>query len=421
MFKKSFNVILILLSGIVLGTLLLSLSYMLPTNIMRKNLENSIPLFQNEGPYQHVIGSYEFSKLDNWTDCIMLGNAIYEGDEPIIEKAMKGYRLHKKNALTKDSLIEDLSNSKDPELIPQAYERYWHGYLIILKPLLLLFSYDGLRALNSIAIPLILMAIAWLLYKNNLGRYIFAYISSVILINPFVISLSLQYSTIFYLFNIAMIFILKFHKKINYIYFFLILGILTSYFDFLTYPIATLGMCAILYLLLERNNSLKENIASIIKFSLLWGIGYAGMWMGKIAIGSLLLNENLLETAFTKIQQRTSFEALGSDITALTVLKYNFDIFINRPFIFVTFLGGLYLIYKIYRKKLKITKNLLKRAVAYLTVCMMPLAWYVVLSNHSTVHYWFTFRALVVFIFGILCILTEFFNISSYERIKNEK
>lgn len=421
MFKKSFNVILILLSGIVLGTLLLSLSYMLPTNIMRKNLENSISLFQNERPYQHVIGSYEFSKLDNWTDCIMLGNAIYDGDEPIIEKAMKGYRLHKKNTLTTDSLIEDLNNSKAPELMPQAYERYWHGYLVTLKPLLLLFSYDGLRTLNSIAIPLLLMAVAWLLYKNKLGKYIFAYLFSVILINPFIISLSLQYSTIFYLFNLAMIFMLRFHKRINYIYFFLILGMLTSYLDFLTYPIATLGMCSILYLLLENKNNLKENFVSIIKFSILWGIGYAGMWMGKIAVGSLLLNETLLETAFTKIQQRTSFEALGTDITALTVLKYNFGIFINRPFIFTAFLGGLYLIYKFFVKQPKITKELFKRIICYLIICMMPLAWYVVLSNHSAVHYWFTFRALVVFIFGILCIFTEIFDKGSYERIKNEK
>ncbi len=418
MFKKSLNVILILLSCIILGALFLSLSYMLPTRIMRDNLKTSIPLFENEGAYPHVTGSYEFSKLDNWTDCIMLGNAIYNGDEPIIEKAMRGYRAHEKNALTTDSLILDLNGAP---LEAQAYERYWHGYLIVLKPLLLLFSYDGIRVLNSIIIPLILFLVSFLLYKNNLKRYILAYLIAVIAINPFVIAMSLQYSTIFYLFNIAMIFMLKFHKRINYIYFSLILGILTSYFDFLTYPIATLGMCMALFLLLEDDKSLKKKILSIVKLSLIWGVGYLGMWAGKILIGSLLLNENLMETTLTKVQQRTSFVALGEKITPLTVIKYNFDMIINKPYLFSLFAGGLCLLYIIFTKTLTFSKKTIKKAIPFLIVAMMPVCWYMLLSNHSAVHYWFTFRALVVFIFSGMCVILKVFPKRSCERIKNEK
>ena len=57
---------------------------------------------------------------------------------------------------------------------------------------------------------------------------------------------------------------LLFHEKLKnkYGYFFLIIGMMTSFFDLLTYPVATFGIPIILFFILE-NKSLKEGIKDI--------------------------------------------------------------------------------------------------------------------------------------------------------------
>ena len=37
----------------------------------------------------------------------------------------------------------------------------------------------------------------------------------------------------------------------------------------------------------------------------------------------------------------------------------------------------------------------------------MPLVWYAVLNNHSSVHFWFTNRLLAILLFGLLLMLDE--------------
>ena len=68
--------------------------------------------------------------------------------------------------------------------------------------------------------------------------------------------------------------------------FFLIVGILTSYFDFLTYPVVTLGIPLCCYFLLESDR-LWNNIKRLTGFSVSWAIGYAGMCAAKWVIADL--------------------------------------------------------------------------------------------------------------------------------------
>lgn len=73
---------------------------------------------------------------------------------------------------------------------------------------------------------------------------------------------------------------------------FLIIGMLTSFFDFLTYPLFTLGMPLILISVLGTFSSVQK-LCDIVKNSIFWGIGYGGMWCGKWMVGSILTGDNL--------------------------------------------------------------------------------------------------------------------------------
>ena len=48
-----------------------------------------------------------------------------------------------------------------------------------------------------------------------------------------------------------------------------------------------------------------------------------------------------------------------------------------------------------------------KKALAYLLVGVMPLVWYLLLSNHSYIHWWFTYRLLAITITCLMLMLSD--------------
>ena len=102
--KKISKTLLIILCSIVAGFLLLLIAYLLPTDGMKNNVEQSTVILNSEGKYKRVIDGLEYTTLDNFTDSLMLSNAIYDGNENIIDKSMSVYRYE----------IDDINKSSEP-------------------------------------------------------------------------------------------------------------------------------------------------------------------------------------------------------------------------------------------------------------------------------------------------------------------
>ena len=394
----------ILISGIILGTLLLIGVFMLPTKRIENNVGRSVNLLVKEGQYHYVLEGNAGTMLDNYTDSLMLSHSIYNGKENLIDKSMHVYRYTTKD----DSPLRSLNNhyTKEEKESTDSYGRYWHGYLVVLKPLLMILSYPDIRMLNGILEPLLVALVAVLMYKKEKKKYILPYIISILMVSPFTVALSLQFSSIFYISNISLLILLLLDNKLktnkSYIFYFLIVGMITSYIDFLTYPLATLGMPLIMYFILKEEKDFIKNIKDLIINSIMWSIGYIGMWAGKIVIGSLLTGDNLFKSAFESFETRVSFEAQDIAITPLSVIKRNVDLILTKPHILLIMLVILYFIYKIIKNKTKITKNTFLKLIPYVLIFMYPFAWYIVASNHSFIHSFFTYRLLIVSVFALL-------------------
>lgn len=137
-------------------------------------------------------------------------------------------------------------------------------------------------------------------------------------------------------------------------------GVLTSYFDFLTYPIVTLGFPLCTFFLLNGNESagkggnfrqgrqaakegipegvgnggvLKDTVRRVVGYSICWGIGYAGMWAMKWIIADLTLHTGTIKDAVWSIIGRT--EAIGGRprfnggfyVIGLNLLEYDHVIY----------------------------------------------------------------------------------------------
>lgn len=408
--------LIILIFGIILGFLLLIAVYALPVDRMEVRVLESVPTLDTasggEERLEPVLAGYKTTILDNFTDAILLSTAIYRSDESLIKQATNLYRYAYPGSLSQHALVQLLETGVSHEE-PFTYERYWLGSMVILKPLLMVMNYVDIRMLNTIVQGGILIWIIVLMQKRGLVRYILPFALSLIVITPAIIGYSLQYSTVFYVFSIAMLILLLRPKlvfeRIGTSTFFLLIGMMTSYTDFLTYPIATFGMPFMLTLLLSKEENGRKAWAMLINLGIWWVAGYLGMWAGKWVItllfsGNEAFSKSLLDTLTT----RSSLSTLDESFSYIDVFRINLDVFKMRPYKLLglcTFLGyGLGLL-----KAFKNRKTLsFSYALVFLATALLPFAWYVIASNHSYIHPHFTSRALMVTAFSFCCLLTRF-------------
>lgn len=416
--KAVLNVNFILVTGILIGFCLLVLAYLIPTDKIKENVKSSVSIFSKEQSYYILVDGYECTKLDNFTDAIMLSNAFYDGNESAVEKAIHGYRYNDNSGERPAEQLVKFFQDTNGEWEKYSYARYWHGYLVILKPVLLFFSYLGIRTINKIIQTLLIVFILYLMLKRNIKKYILPFLISIFVIVPPAISMSLQFSTNIYITLVTLIILLIFYEKLKskYIYVFLIIGMVTSFLDFLTCPILTLGMPLIFFIILNENDW-KQDIKDIIILSIMWGIGYLGMWAGKWALTSIFMHENFFaKDIIQKIIERSSNETPYESFNKLDVLSRNVKMINNIPNILIITLYLGFIICKSYKDKSCITKNNVLKIIPLLLIAAMPLVWYIFASNHSYIHYWFTYRSLAVTVYSMLVGITLIYSESIFDK-----
>lgn len=397
----------ILLLSIVLGTALMCLVYALPVNLMKENAARSSALFDYEGVYPQLMTGYKSSQLDNCTDAIMIGNAIDPGEgESIVRRAMINQRIEYRGVNPVQSL-NDYANdvaSKEDSIFYPGYARYWHGYLVILKPLLLVFDYADIRCLNMILQVCLMGWLGMLMVSGGYKRLAVSLGITILFLNPAAIMLSLQYSSVFYLMLAASIILMKYKAYFtlsdnHYVYLFFVTGVLTGFLDFLTYPAVTLGIPLLIFLALREGDMLKAKVRGIIRAAVFWGTGYGFMWAGKWLVSSILLKSNMFSDAIRTILFRASMETEGESITWLQVVWRNLRVLVKWPYLLLTAAVFVVILINIRRSGRSCKRKLLReRALPYLLIALIPFVWYFFMGNHSYEHYWFTFREL-----GITC------------------
>ena len=90
--KKILNLSIILFVGIIGGILLLLLVNALPTGQMQKHISESTSVMEAEGDYPMLINGYISSRLDNFTDSIMLVTSANKADTNLVDRTVNMYR-----------------------------------------------------------------------------------------------------------------------------------------------------------------------------------------------------------------------------------------------------------------------------------------------------------------------------------------
>lgn len=405
----------VLIAGILIGAVLVVGVYALPLDNIQKNVLKSAATVKAEGSYPFLYSNWRSTRLDNFTDSIMMLIAAYEGDQGLVKDSMLNTYTRFVDHDPAEGLVK-WATGDESGMETHSYSRYWHGYLVWLKPLLEFMEYAQIRVVNTVVQILLLLAAVLVMWVKGWKRLILPFLVMALFLTPVALFKSFQFSWIFYVFMVSvLVMMLRFDRlkeKRGFYVLFLITGMATSYVDFLTYPLITLGVPLAVYLVLRGNRTLKQALLDITALSLAWGIGYLGMWAGKWALCTLLTNSNVLVSVQDNISARMSHAYAEETFTWMNVVQrnieaYNHWVYMGPFLICLTAYAALFgrESVRVSGRSLSVSAQWLAAVVVpFALVALIPFVWFFIASNHTYIHYWYAHRTLAVSPLAVLAL-----------------
>ncbi|MBQ8637342.1 MAG: hypothetical protein IJ423_05080 [Clostridia bacterium] len=353
---------------IVVYLISMMLSFALPSDGVNAHYEQAKVIIESEGLYPNSFYRSDGSIMDNATD----------------------------NSMLTTSLKYDDMSLRFNALYNRGYARYWHGYVVFLRPLLMFVDYLAIRKIVS-AVHMILFILALFTIHKRFGYRAtipfgvtwFAFFSATA-------TTSLQYFSSYVVMFIGTILVCRFYKEQKSWKFlsclFMVIGSVINFLDLLTFPLITLAVPLIFVILvdiLERKKTMLQMIANIAVSSIVWAVSYALTWVLKWVLCAVILKSGVISNALKQAEYRM----VGDEnfvIDRVKVLTAN----IEGPMLLKTFLNSL--VPWILLVVIIILQRRWKECFRFLPlICIgiMPYVWYEVLVNHSQQHRFFTYRA----------------------------
>ena len=367
-------------------TVAMLITYTFPDEWIEKNVSAAVAVIEEEGRTANEYPDYFWHNglgiTDNPTD-----RTIYKG-------------LLRNSRSVADAAMRD------------DYIRYWHGYAVVLRPLMIVLSVINVRYLNMILMFSLFMLCYWHC-RRMLGVWVsFAFgaglLMSFILIAPF----CQQYCTIYLMTLLSCYGVLRFWKRVKRFLpeYFIILGSLVCFFDFLTFPVLALGYPLLLCLLLKMKEGEKasELWKTWFVLSALWMGAYVLTWLGKVFCATLFGQDGVLAEVIKQVKWRTTGDYLTDNgsrpVTPTAAISHNAGVFFNGSA--VVFFGLALLTYGVFALVRRTGIAQWIRALPVAVVALYPFVWYCVLQNHVRMHFWMTHKILAVTVFALLSYLT---------------
>ena len=310
----SFVVIYLLLTGLIVGVAII------PRERIKTNMLESAE-YMCESPTQWLLMDWiHASQIDHYADCITLSIA-YELDESRpLQSAMTtsfyGYQTTAMNTMLLESVRDDLSATTE-------YLRYWHGSAAAMRLLHLFWNIKTIYMFHAILMAAVSLILIILLFKNGFREEAVAYVLAMIIVSSWYVPLCLEYTYTFICMMVSAIigFILALKHKDQWLgLFFMITGMVTVYFDFLTTETLTLLIPLLLILRVWSRQGREEKWVYSLKFGIAWSAGYLGMWMMKWLTASIVLGENVMPYVTGHVSERISGTVNGYQMTGNTYI-----------------------------------------------------------------------------------------------------
>lgn len=392
----------------IMGTMLLLLVFCLPSKPIEDNVFKSGYIFEENGQYPAANLKYE-STMDYFTDALILLESSNNSSESLVNRAIMIYSSIIDGSQPVETIIANANNSHDTPRQEVEYSRYWHGFLVYVRPLLELLNYRSIRLLGYAAQLVLLFVIAYKLVRIRRPLLAFAFLCSYASLSIKALGYCLQYwpSSFIALFASILVIYMNEHSKLsprNTVLVFTVVGATINYFDFLTFPIVSLGIPLCLLVALRFHSDSFCGLACCLASIFSWAYGYGLMWILKWLLGTLLTGNNLFQKALAAAEYRSGL-APGSSYSFASTISVNFDKYINNPTVTIAtaVLVVTFIIFcAVWSIGIDIDRKKLFRASAFVVIMLLVPAWYRAFLQHSYVHSFIVNRDFVIVTFSLL-------------------
>ena len=416
--KTLYKGLLLFVLTVFAGVFFLALSLLLPSGVIHNNVYFSVDTFADEMDLPRTITNYPMSMLDNNTDAWMLLIADYHAtDESFADQLFLGqYAVYDEN---KSGLIGmDSINSLQTEQILKVgeYPRYWHGWIFPLRLSLCLFNYSGIRMMNVVILTGLFALTVMSIERTKHRETLIPFLVSFVLLMPVALPLCMAYMISTCIALLASTILLLYQDRIEALIgirlFFMLIGAVTAYSEFLQFPLITLGFPLVFYLAVNsQKQSARQNLRETVLCVFAWGCGYFGMWAAKWILASLFTSRNVIKDAISQIAIRFSATTKGQtgvDISRIDAVTKNLNVLNKRPIIMMLSLSAAFYMIRLIRCRVLSERREQKTTAAgqivpFVFLSLLPFAWVLLLANHSYIHFHFTYRVFSVTVFAVLC------------------
>ncbi len=397
---------------LVLGFLfsLLVLATLVPREAIKENMLESAEYMRDGSEYFQIVDFIKASRIDHYADTITLSIAYYlDANNPVKSSMLASY-YRKESGQMNEFLAEGILQGL-PE--NQEYIRYWHGSAAVIRFLHLFWNIKTIYIIHATLMAGLYFRLLILLFKKGMLPEAIAFSLSMIAVSVWYVPLCLEYTWMFLVMFVATVLSLCLAEK-NFGIFFLMIGMIAAYLDFLTTETLTLLIPLLFILRIRSRQGIGGNWAITVKSSITWGVGFVGMWASKWVLASVILGENVMPYVTGHIDERLSgylgvplenyiTVAIARNLKCLFPYEYG----ISGAVLVFAFIIVVVII-PVARNKVTIREKINKQIIPlYLLIALVPFIRFAVLRNHSYAHRFFTHRALASTVLALCFVVLE--------------
>jgi len=371
---------------------------------IREHVEASVDQLYDEGVYHSITPKLAGAQLDNYTEALYLNQALVgKNDAPVMDCILEGYQFEPPATVEyQDPIVKLKSAVEDSEsavLVPEN-KRFFNGYTVVMKLLLEVTHYSGIRQINLYLGLFLFLILLWGMLKRGLQRYIIPTVVSLLLIHPVTMALNMASFGFFICMMVPCVGMLWMKKETLEKRGWLLFGITgatTYYFNMNYIQLLSFGVPVLFYFLLtgvpQKPMKLLWKLAELF---FCWMVGLVGMMVFKWVVYAIMKDPQIFSEMLDQFFFRTGLSK-GSRMDAII---HNFNIAFENNWwnlLEVLFVAGT-VMRRILRKE-KFTFSL-SEALLILVMILLPMGRYFILSNHVLVHGWTTYRLLLIPVFA---------------------
>lgn len=453
--RKTAKALLRVAGTVIICIILLTAVACIPRGLIRRNVQISADYFSERMPFVTLWEDYINSVQDNYSDTVLCDIAYCMDAKHPFSSAIRARYVHSVGQHTYQGLLSAVNEDAEPNL---EYGRYWHGSIVFIRPLLMLIPISKIRILCGIMICIMQLVIIALLIKGGNKGFAACYLISFILIHPWILFTSLEHGTAFLVASGASLFmvLMKDRSSDKVMTFFAVTGVVTCFMDFLTNETLSFTLPMLLLIILSSqgdnnaflgmtvkvqkksvssysgkmkkaskgnsNDRAKENCFMVIRYGLCWLGGYLLMFVIKMALLWVFSGTERFKASIEE-----GFFRLGGDVQVSNIMetetvdfakRLSGAVWHNLACLYFTHSGlmtagrawlitvailitGMVIVYLMHERIR--TEIVLPMVI----IALVPILRFLVLSNHSYVHFFITYRAMMITLAVLLFIIYD--------------